>query len=316
MSANSPLRWTTISLMILGMTSGLWAQSSSFTGFTTGNLVVSRSVYVGDANTVQVGQSLPPVCPASAEAAKKGQCSAGKATVNGTYPGVWANERSNVPQSVFSPALLQWPDFQVGEDGSFKGVVDVNGFSARRSAATEALIRERASADESVRRLEGHALHATKVAFAPQLIDAEVTQNYALQTGMWVGATLEQGVWYELSAPLSLPGAPQIVVTHRLEFAYTRQVACTSESTDRACVEIVIHATPDQEALAAAVQNFPAPADVLQYTVTTYVRLVTDPETLLPHVRETRRYWYLALGDPSDEALFESERLVSSVRYP
>jgi uncharacterized protein (TIGR03437 family) len=92
--------------MMLGMTSGLWAQSSSFTGFTTGNLVVSRSVYVGDANTVQVGQSLPPVCPASAEAAKKGQCSAGKATVNGTYPGVWANEAVDGSFGVTSPIFM------------------------------------------------------------------------------------------------------------------------------------------------------------------------------------------------------------------
>ena len=43
--------------------------------------------------------------------------------------------------------------------------------------------------------------------------------------------------------------------------------------------------------------------------------LMLDPETLLLHVRETRRYWYLVVGASSGDALLESERLVSSVRY-
>jgi len=43
--------------------STLLAQTGQFTGFTPGNLVVSRSVYTGDANSVAVGQKLPPVCP-------------------------------------------------------------------------------------------------------------------------------------------------------------------------------------------------------------------------------------------------------------
>lgn len=78
----------------------------AFPGFTAGNLVVSRSVYTGDANTVTVGQPLPPVCPASAETAKAGQCSKGQATANGTYPGVWANANSDGSFGVTSPIFL------------------------------------------------------------------------------------------------------------------------------------------------------------------------------------------------------------------
>jgi uncharacterized protein (TIGR03437 family) len=81
------------------------AQPPAFSGFTPGNLVVSRSVYTGDANTVTVGQSLPPVCPASAETAKTGQCGA-KAAANGTYPGVWANNTADGSFGVTSPIFL------------------------------------------------------------------------------------------------------------------------------------------------------------------------------------------------------------------
>jgi hypothetical protein len=82
------------------------AFGQSGTPFTSGNLVVSRTVYTGDANTVAVGQSLPPVCPATAETAKKGQCSAGKAVANGTYPNVFMNASVDGSFGVTSPIFL------------------------------------------------------------------------------------------------------------------------------------------------------------------------------------------------------------------
>jgi uncharacterized protein (TIGR03437 family) len=56
-----------------------------FPGFTSGNIAVTRSVYGGDATTVSVGQSLPPVCPATAA------CGTGKATDNGAYASIANN---------------------------------------------------------------------------------------------------------------------------------------------------------------------------------------------------------------------------------
>src|SRR5260370_400879 len=91
-----------ILMLIAAVSSSLAVAQSTFPGFTSGNLVVSRSVYTGDANTVAVGQSLPPICPASAETAKTGQC-AGKAIANGAYPGVWANDGPDGSFGVTSP---------------------------------------------------------------------------------------------------------------------------------------------------------------------------------------------------------------------
>jgi len=75
----------------LNNTSGNWrfdnvtvSGQSTFTGFTPGNLVLSRTAYTGDAGSVVVGQALPPICPASANTASPGACGA-KATDNGAY---------------------------------------------------------------------------------------------------------------------------------------------------------------------------------------------------------------------------------------
>ena len=67
--------------------------------FTPGNLVLSRSVYAGDATTVTVGQALPPVC------GSKASCT-GKATNDGTYPNVWLNDTVDGSFGITSPIYL------------------------------------------------------------------------------------------------------------------------------------------------------------------------------------------------------------------
>ncbi len=79
---------------------------SAFPGFTPGNIVVSRSVYSGDATTLSVGQPLPPVCPATAA------CGTAVSTANGSYPtttnpnNVFNNNTVDGSFGVTSPILL------------------------------------------------------------------------------------------------------------------------------------------------------------------------------------------------------------------
>jgi hypothetical protein len=70
-----------------------------FEGFIPGNLVVSRSVYMGTASTVTVGQPLPPNCPSTAT------CSS-PATNDGTYPGVFNNAAADGSFGVTSPIFI------------------------------------------------------------------------------------------------------------------------------------------------------------------------------------------------------------------
>lgn len=91
-------------LLALCLTGGAAAQT--FSGFTSSNLVVTRSVYTGTATTVTVGQALPPVCPTSAS------CGKGKATDRGAFPAtgstgsVWNNSKPDGSFSVNSPIFL------------------------------------------------------------------------------------------------------------------------------------------------------------------------------------------------------------------
>ena len=82
------------------------AQSNSFPGFTPGNLILSRSVYTGDATTVKVGQPLPPVCPATASCGSATATDTGSFPANGSTNNVWNNAKVDGSFGVTSPIFL------------------------------------------------------------------------------------------------------------------------------------------------------------------------------------------------------------------
>jgi hypothetical protein len=86
-------RYVAAVLAITAIAAGVAAYADDFSHdrnfhFWPGNLVVSRSVYDNQASNVQVGEILPPNCPASS-----GACGvAPGAPYDGTYPYVWNND--------------------------------------------------------------------------------------------------------------------------------------------------------------------------------------------------------------------------------
>ncbi|MGC2031170.1 MAG: hypothetical protein WA642_14225 [Steroidobacteraceae bacterium] len=60
------------------------------------------------------------------------------------------------------------------------------------SAATRALIRDRAPAGEIAAPLSKQLGQEIDVAFAPDTIEAKAAEDYSLATGAWICATLDQ----------------------------------------------------------------------------------------------------------------------------
>jgi hypothetical protein len=86
--------------------------------FRPGNLVVSRSVYDNDPDNVQVGMILPPNCAStSVGCPKKG----GKATDDGSLPGVWNNNLADGSFGLTSKIFLD----QMTTSGRFIDTLDV-----------------------------------------------------------------------------------------------------------------------------------------------------------------------------------------------
>jgi hypothetical protein len=110
------------------------------------------------------------------------------------------------------------------------------------------------------------------------------------------------------------------IVRHNVSFAFTRELPCGAGS-DRRCVEIAVHATPDADDLKQVIAEVAhdlklPPSQLLHYWSQTDLRLVIDPETLLTYVCDIKQSWYGALSGPGEgDPIIESVRTVSTSTY-
>jgi hypothetical protein len=228
-------------------------------------------------------------------------------------PGVWpATEGSQTPAGVFVPGASPPADFKVSASGEFAGVADqTDVFAAHLLAKTQQLVRTAAPSGDVAHGLTSKALERTGVTLSAGMLEGSTAETYQLETAMWIGATLEQGVWYQTVAPLNLAGLPGVIAPHRIEFAFTRMVPCTRDAPAPTCVELVLHASPDPQALAQLVED----AHISAYSGSRDLRIVTDPATLLPYAREEHVEWYASRDNGIQGTDLGSEHLVSTTSY-
>ena len=231
-------------------------------------------------------------------------------------PGVWPTPQgSQTPPMVFTPAPLP-ADFNVSPAGDFAGVTDADAFASRLAAKVEALIRAAAPSGQRGRSLTSGAIETAAAVLSPGMLESTSAENYQLETAMWIHATLEQGVWYEISAPLSLPGIPSFLVDHRIEFAFTHMLPCTAGAAVQSCVEIVYRATPEQESLDGAIADIQSQlSQYARYTASIEARIVIDPATLMLYEKEAHVTWYVSTSNDAKDKVLQSEHLVSTVSY-
>jgi tetratricopeptide (TPR) repeat protein len=219
-------------------------------------------------------------------------------------------------------ALLETPNYKVTGTGDFDDVRNPDNFSKALLAEVSTAFGAQMPADAS-----GTAktlVQNLRTVLQPGYLETNTAQTYSLETATWAGATLKQGTWYQMTAPLLLPGlglSQYFLVTHNIDFSYARSVPCTADDTAKACAEIVIHATPEPRDLARAhVQmssTFHMPTfDALHYWSSINMRLVVRPGTLEPILSDMRKSWYVAVdGAPKSDSVISSERVVTTTTY-
>jgi hypothetical protein len=243
----------------------------------------------------------------------------------GTYDlGEWPADAKKLQWATtyfLASTLLQTPTLKIGRDGDFNSVADPQTFGTNLATEVSAKIGEIPSASDP--KSADATMRDLKTAFSPNYVESSAMQNYGIETGTWIGAKLEQGVWHQMSTQFFLPalGLGHYLVNHDISFAFTRQVPCTIESSARLCAEIVIHATPNADDLKSTLEEMGqqlkfSDKQSSRYLSVTDIRLVIDPNTLLPYVCDTRQYWYYALNGPGNSGpIIESVRTVSTSVY-
>ena len=220
-------------------------------------------------------------------------------------------------------ALMQAPTIKVAHNGDFDAVTDAKDFGNRLA------LRVSARLDKIPSHGDPAAMATTerdvKAAYSPEFVEYSAELDYGIETGTWIGAKLTQGTWYQMTTPLFLPalGLGHYMVNQDVTFAFTREVPCSPDAPSHLCAEIVLRATPTadelKQTMAAVETQFKLPASrAFHYWAQTYIRLVVDPATLLPYVRDIRQSWFSRLDAPDGARNFpiiEQLRAVSTVSY-
>jgi len=183
---------------------GVISGHGTFTGFTAGNLVLSRGVYTGDASTVVTGSVLPPVCPASANAASAGACGA-KATNNGLYPttgtsdNVWNNDSVDGSFGVTAPIFLD----QITPSGATVSSMVVPGNMIVTSFSSKSELALNLSTDGSVLTFMGYVA-------APNTVDASNSNT----PGIYDPTNPSGDSYFRAVAQVGANGAIQVTPTN------------------------------------------------------------------------------------------------------
>ncbi len=223
--------------------------------------------------------------------------------------------------------LLRFHDFRLDRKGDFEESKGDLRFDFRARADTKALARNVGtlgpdSNDARSTQLAHRIRVAVRDALLTDAIEAQTAEDYNLEAGTWIGATLEQGVWYDMTAGLFLPLASQVFLNHKIQFTYSRPVPCLPDSSEPSCIEIVLRAAPDPTVLKASLDTLArrshlANGHVPRLWSAATMRLVTDPATLWTYSREMRWHLYWSNGVPGpDQKLIESEKTIVSMSAP
>lgn len=200
----------------------------------------------------------------------------------------------------------------VSAEGDFLRVDGAAEVAREVSAAVQPLLADvEASTLANVRQMISGML-------SEQALTATAADEWNALVGAWVGAELDAGDPLSLESSFQSPFFPGVTIPLELEFVLVGRVPCHARDTETRCVELGMSSAPDQavlrEALTDFLQRAGAPADQVdaifaQMNVQTHVRVVTEPETLRPHLLVSRRFVTTGKADDAPSQV-ETRRFV------
>jgi hypothetical protein len=186
------------------------------------------------------------------------------------------------------------------------------------------------------------------VALAEAGARAEAEELWNLGVGFWIDAELELGEPYVMPGEAELPLLPGVRAGQSIEFQVRRRVPCGAGDRGPRCVEVLLRATPDRDALRRSARAIEArlvgagagarhapqrlpehaerpeieeaaavePALPEELTAESELVLVTDPATLLPRRMVWTRSVRLGGADRDAPGLEQVDRREYDYRYP
>lgn len=183
------------------------------------------------------------------------------------------------------------PSFVVDRAGDY---VRLEGIDAYREAQRSAFVDLLGDVPDASRQLVLRLFEAT---MSEQQLEAGIVESWYREVGGWIGAELDQGETYEATFTDTVPMLGNAEIPMRAEVRFLGRVPCADGATTSACADLEMVSSVDPDALAQVLEDFvrglsagseAAPrVETLKFDTT--VRLVTEPDTLLPHRSQTKK---------------------------
>jgi hypothetical protein len=141
-----------------------------------------------------------------------------------------------------------------------------------------------------------------------QALERVAELDWELLVGAWADRALRPGRPEPRAFPGAVPLLPSVPALLDVEATLAGRVACEEGEAAAACVELVWRASPGPRARAAAVERLlgsreagAPPLDVEGLQASAEARLVTEPDTLVPHRLTVREELRLAVRQPGGD---------------
>lgn len=195
-------------------------------------------------------------------------------------------------ERAFVEAVLQFagliPDFLVSPKGEFLRVENAPAVSSRLKQFISSTVP---SLDDS----PGLA-HALELVSSKQFLEASAANQWEGLVGFWIGADLEIGAIYEAEGIAPHPLIPSEPIAVKVRYGATRRVPCGAGLEAAECIELVMTTEVEGEQLKKIARELAdrlgdeserRKIESIEFTlIKEESRLVTEPETLLPHYFE------------------------------
>lgn len=198
-------------------------------------------------------------------------------------PGEGPNGLPAAHAQIFEQAADLIPDLVVSKTGEFKGIRDVPAFQSRVRDFLAKVMPQGMDTAVVTRTL---AL-ATSEAF----LQSKAAEQWNAIVGSWAGAALEPGELYAYSnkEPIALFPGQEVLMNYTFEVK--RLPSCRRGGARRPCVELEMISAADTADIKRMLQfvfekfsTTPPPMSLFEtFEADNLVRLVTEPEGLIPH---------------------------------
>lgn len=199
--------------------------------------------------------------------------------------------------AVLARLVGRLPPAEISRTGEFKGVREVDVLSKTMTQEIDDAVASTVPAgDARLPQIKAVVDEALRPYAKPENLLGKFQEQFALDTGIWIGAKLEHGTWLQMPLVMSLNGTPQGFVRQQARFVLTRWLPCQPKSAPRSCIEIVLEAQPEKPAVAdIATKMAAANQGRFDYIGETRRRIVVDPATLRVYESEAVRLSYIAV---------------------